>query len=440
MPQIKTMPTVASALAGAILPFAASGQCDYRAAVLASQPVAYWRLGEMSGTVAADEVGGHPGAYISSPALGQPGAIEGDADGCLFLSGDGSHMMVPDAPPLNFVSVPFSLEAWTRKSAPFGTCATDCLRRVIDKSHWGVPGGYGLDMNDNSIRTLGTQNTGPGVGSTAGLPYASSVGQWYHIVTTSDGEGRATTFVNGVEIGSDDYSSAIPWNTALRVGVADLGGGARFVGWIDEVAIYDHALSRLAAAIHYHAGSGQLGVFAPPLSRSTCPNIPVTFSIVPAGAGPFSHQWQTLGGPVVEWTDLVDGPNSIGGQFLLNAVGSGSDSLTVDSGAGGWTFALSFRCVVSNSCGTITSDPATLKLAPDMTTGAIPGSANYGVPNGLVNNDDFFFYLSAFAAGNVTLGDLTTGAVAGQPGYGVPNGSITNDDFFYFLILFAEGC
>ncbi|MEZ6232962.1 MAG: GC-type dockerin domain-anchored protein [Phycisphaerales bacterium] len=31
-------------------------------------------------------------------------------------------------------------------------------------------------------------------------------------------------------------------------------------------------------------------------------------------------------------------------------------------------------------------------------------------------------------------------AIAGQPGYGVPNGIINNDDFFYYLALFAAGC
>jgi hypothetical protein len=78
--------------------------------------------------------------------------------------------------------------------------------------------------------------------------------------------------------------------------------------------------------------------------------------------------------------------------------------------------------------------------APDLTTGAIAGQPGYGVPNGVLNNDDFFYYLSQFAAGNVAVADLTTGAIQGQPGYGVPNGVINNDDFFYYLGLFAAGC
>ncbi|MCA9287164.1 MAG: hypothetical protein KDA05_01180 [Phycisphaerales bacterium] len=76
---------------------------------------------------------------------------------------------------------------------------------------------------------------------------------------------------------------------------------------------------------------------------------------------------------------------------------------------------------------------------PDLTTGAIVGQAGYGVPNGVLNNDDFFFYLGIFAAGDPDA-DLTTGAIPGQPGFGVPNGVLTNDDFFYYLSLFAGGC
>ncbi len=77
---------------------------------------------------------------------------------------------------------------------------------------------------------------------------------------------------------------------------------------------------------------------------------------------------------------------------------------------------------------------------PDLTTGAIPGQPGYGTPNGVVNNDDFFFYLSAFAAGNLAVADMTTTAIPGSPGYGVPNGVLNNDDFFFYLSIFSTPC
>ena len=76
---------------------------------------------------------------------------------------------------------------------------------------------------------------------------------------------------------------------------------------------------------------------------------------------------------------------------------------------------------------------------PDLTTGAIPGQPGFGVPNGVLNNDDFFYYLTIFS-NNDPAADLTTGAIPGQPGYGVPNGVVHNDDFFYYLRIFSAGC
>ncbi len=84
--------------------------------------------------------------------------------------------------------------------------------------------------------------------------------------------------------------------------------------------------------------------------------------------------------------------------------------------------------------------PEAPECRADLTTGAVPGQPGFGIPNGILNNDDFFYYLFAFGAGNLGVADLTTGAVPGQPGYGVPNGVLNSDDFFYYLTLYAAGC
>lgn len=103
-----------------------------------------------------------------------------------------------------------------------------------------------------------------------------------------------------------------------------------------------------------------------------------------------------------------------------------------DTGAANWVeAAIDEVRVTSLSC------PA---CRPDLTTTAVPGSPGYGQPNGTLNNDDFFYYLLQFTAGNLAVADLTTTAIPASTGYGVPNGVITNDDFFYYLTLFAAGC
>lgn len=61
------------------------------------------------------------------------------------------------------------------------------------------------------------------------------------------------------------------------------------------------------------------------------------------------------------------------------------------------------------------------------------------IPDGIVNNNDFFFYLTLFAAASPGA-DFTHTAIPGSQGFGLPNGVLNNDDFFTFLYLFAAGC
>ncbi len=118
-----------------------------------------------------------------------------------------------------------------------------------------------------------------------------------------------------------------------------------------------------------------------------------------------------------------------GGNFVV--VGeSGVPIYTLPNTAGGGGTGLAIYSPV----------PCPGACRPDLTTGAVVGQPGYGVPNGILNNDDFFYYLAQFAAGNVAVADLTTSAIPGQPGFGIPNGVINNDDFFYYLSIFAQGC
>ncbi len=75
----------------------------------------------------------------------------------------------------------------------------------------------------------------------------------------------------------------------------------------------------------------------------------------------------------------------------------------------------------------------------DMTTSSNPFDEGFGVPNGVADGDDFFFYLDAFAAGDPRA-DLTGATQADDPGFGIPNGVIDADDFFFYLDRFNTGC
>src|SRR5688500_14316091 len=61
---------------------------DYAAQVTADGPRAYWRLGETSGTTAADETASaSPGTYAGGVVLGVPASLAGDPDTAVRFDG-----------------------------------------------------------------------------------------------------------------------------------------------------------------------------------------------------------------------------------------------------------------------------------------------------------------------------------------------------------------
>ncbi|MCB9844832.1 MAG: hypothetical protein H6811_02435 [Phycisphaeraceae bacterium] len=75
----------------------------------------------------------------------------------------------------------------------------------------------------------------------------------------------------------------------------------------------------------------------------------------------------------------------------------------------------------------------------DLTGSSDPNDPEYGVPNGVTDGDDFFYFLDQFAAGNLDVADLTGSGDPNDPEYGVPDGTLDGDDFFFYLDLFV-GC
>ena len=94
------------------MPTGGGGGGSYAATVLADAPVGYWRLGEASGTSAADEIGAHNGTYVGSPTRGVTGIPGAGGNTAMTLNGSGSGYVTTSwsAAP----AAPASVEAWIR--------------------------------------------------------------------------------------------------------------------------------------------------------------------------------------------------------------------------------------------------------------------------------------------------------------------------------------
>jgi hypothetical protein len=210
------------------------------ASVVQSEPglLAYWRLGDSSGTTAVDVKARFSGGYQNGPALGSSGAIAGDPDTSVTFNGTTQRVSVPALPS----AVDFSIEGWTYLTSSSVNNNT-------------VFGGSG------TVRLLAR----PGTGSTAayagvtlgGTEYVlqprspgSNLNIWVHWVLTRQG-GTLTLYRNGVALGQ---RSDLPATTAANLNgyLADQNNGNYYLtGKLDEVAIYTSALTPAAIANHY---------------------------------------------------------------------------------------------------------------------------------------------------------------------------------------------
>src|SRR4051812_8284116 len=95
---------------------------SYSSEVLADSPLAYWRLGDASGTTMVDSSGNaRDGAYTGSPTLGTTSLLLSDADTAVTLNGSTQYASVADAAWMDASS--FTVEALIKPSAVSGNKA-----------------------------------------------------------------------------------------------------------------------------------------------------------------------------------------------------------------------------------------------------------------------------------------------------------------------------
>lgn len=222
------------------------GGSAYAAAVLADEPVAYWRLGETSGNTAFDSSpNARHGSYQGGALLAQPGAIANDPDGAVRF--DASSLM--DAGDIfGFEgSAAFTLEAWIRP---------DISQEMIigGKLHWdeiaSAHEGYLLDLDMQAGGVLKAWRMPSG-----GFVQGGSVtlGTFSHVVLTYDGV--LSIYQNGQKLAGNPASGSIPLHSAT-FRIADGENWVNFTGVIDEFAVYDRALEANRILLHYEIGSG----------------------------------------------------------------------------------------------------------------------------------------------------------------------------------------
>ncbi|MHC4569094.1 MAG: LamG domain-containing protein, partial [Planctomycetota bacterium] len=198
--------------------------------------VAHWKLDEGSGTTAVDATGnGHDGTLI-----GDPQWVVGYSDGGLQFAGSPDKVDIPHSPDLNPENE-FTVSVWANLD-PAGSGH----RSPVTSRDDGPQRGYIIYCTPANTWQFWT-GTGSGWDS-AGSP-AVALGEWTHVAATYSG-GAKKLYINGELAG--ESTTTMPPNTAqvLRIGAGATEGDGNyfFVGTIDDVRIYDHALTEAEIA------------------------------------------------------------------------------------------------------------------------------------------------------------------------------------------------
>ena len=346
---------------GRVSPIPAAPADAYGAAVYADQPDLFWRLGESSGTVAADASASvNPGNYTGGVTLGAAGSIDGLADTAATFNG--SNGLVASAATFTNPTT-YSQEAWFRtttttggKIIGFGSAATG-LSTNYDRHVW--------MLNDGKI-AFGA-NTG--VRNIVTSPTAYNNGQWHQVVATQGADGMKL-YLDGQLVGSNAVTGAQNYTGYWRVG-GDRSWNSTsnyFNGTIDEASVYSTVLSAQRVAQHYKATGRTLPNLAPSAAFTAAAagltaSVDATTSSDPDGTIA-SYAWNFGDGGV---------GTGVTAAHTYAAAGNYTITLTVTDDAGS-TNTTTRPVTVTNAApvAAFTSNATDLALSVDGTTSADP--------------------------------------------------------------------
>lgn len=237
----------------------------YSAAVLADSPVGYWRLGEASGTSAADSSGNaNAGTYTGTVTLGQSGALAMEPDGssnaaALFDGSSGfvdlglARLIGTDSS----LSGNFSVELWVKANGAaafaylFNQANSAAVNAITGMNLNGAGVGYGFVIR-NDAGTILSLSEG------AAAPSRLTDNVWHHVVFTRAGT-TWCIFVDGVQTATNTTFAPSGTYTCdqVSIGRRSSASGQYAAAILDEVVVYPAALSAARIAAHYNAGTGR---------------------------------------------------------------------------------------------------------------------------------------------------------------------------------------
>jgi len=266
-----------------------AGKCPPSSPPCVSPPsglVSWWKA---EGNT-ADQAGTNNGTLAGNTTYGT-----GRVGQAFIFDGSGDGVGVGN--PTNLQLQTFTIEAWVKRSSASRASLDPYQSGVIFEGPWG---GYGFGLWDDGrpfLTKVGYDNTSPTFAIT-------DTNSFHHVAVTKSGS-AVTFYLDGVAQVVGPYNSTFEFGGPAAIGARGGDYAASFLGSIDEVSVYNRALS---------AGEIQ-GIFGAGTSGKCSPQVPTNCS--PAASGLVSL-WPGEDNP----NDVVDGNSGVayGGVTYTNGV------------------------------------------------------------------------------------------------------------------------
>jgi Concanavalin A-like lectin/glucanases superfamily len=232
---------------------AVASSLSYAKVVMNPGPIAYWRLGETAASTAYPTVGSYKGTYLGSPRLGQRGLIANDSNTAPLFDGRNDRVIADSLTTRSYSSWSrgYTLDAWVM------TTTTSVEEHILAFNNGKGGNSIALFRDEPSNRFKFRDCEGSGCISV--YSHTTPVtGKTYQLVVTVDGSNHGKLYVNGKAEASFTSSKRPPHSAKFTIGAeydCCPTPTSFWHGKIDEVAVYDHAISATQVATQWAIGT-----------------------------------------------------------------------------------------------------------------------------------------------------------------------------------------
>ncbi len=353
--------------------------------------VAAYSFDEGSGTTVADASGGGNGGTVQNTTW----TAQGMYTNALVFNGSDALVTVPDAPSLRLTTA-MTLEAWA-----YPSLVNAAWRDIVFKG------------NDNYY-LMGTSGNGglPAGGGIFSGSYGETFGTstlalntWSHLALTYDGS-ALRLYVNGVQVASKAQTGTLATSSnPLQIG-GDSIYGQYFSGRIDEVRVYNVALSAAQVQTGMNTPVG-----SPPSGDTTPPTAPSSLTATAASSSQINLSWTAS-------TDNV----GVTGYRVERCQGAGCSNFVQVATPAGTTYSDTGLAASTSYSYRVRASDAAGNLGPySNTAGATTRAGSGSGPPGFVNEVVVPGITAAttiafLPGGRMLVGELTGAIWVVQPG------------------------